>query len=111
MKLEKHAVHCGNAKGESLTLLSLDQGKDMSIRKPPSAKPPINATIFNAHFESFFTKNSEKETLGLNKTNAGPKISTKTELSRAPTFTEVQKKGLGLRPELFKPGGDALEKG
>ena len=121
MKLARHAVHCGNAQEESLTLLRLAHGNDMSIRKPPSAKPQIDATIFNAHFVSLFTKHSEKETLGLNETNAGPKVPPKTELSGAPTLAEVQKaiKGLsrgtapgsnGLRPELFKHGGDALAK-
>jgi hypothetical protein len=121
MKLAKHAVHCGNVQRESLTLLRLAQVNNMSIRKPPCAKPPINAKICNAHFESFFTKSSEKETLGLNGTNAGPKITPKTELSGAPTFTEVQKaiKGLSrgtvpgsnvLRPELFKLGGDVWQK-
>jgi hypothetical protein len=121
MKLARHAVHCGNAQEESLTLLRLAHGNDMAIRKPPSAKPQIDATIFNAHFESLFTKHSEKETLGFNETNAGPKVPPKTELSGAPTLAEVQKaiKGLsrgtapgsnGLRPELFKHGGDALAK-
>jgi hypothetical protein len=92
----------------------------MSIRKPPSAKP-LNAKIFNAHFESFFTKSSEKETLGLNETNTGTKKRQKQELSGAPTFTKVQEaiKGLsqgtapgskGLRPELFKLGEDVLAK-
>ncbi len=83
----------------------------MSLRRTPSARPPINGTIFNTHFERFFTKSLEKETLVYNKTNVGPKITPKQELSGAPTFMEVQKaiKGLswgtapgsnGLRPEL-----------
>jgi hypothetical protein len=56
----------------------------------------------------------------LNGTNAGPKITPKTELSGAPTFTEVAEgyQGfesghcvrLSLRPQLFKLGGDVLAK-
>ncbi len=118
-KLANTAVRCGDAKQEGDALLILAKGHDLSLRQPARAKAPVSPTIFTAHFESLFSKSSDKETLGLTEENAGPKIPPKTELSGPPTLKEVQKavKGLsrgtapgsnGLRPELFKLGGEPL---
>ncbi len=84
---------------------------------PP--KPVIESTIFNAHFEKLFSKKSDSELLGLTEAKVGPEVAPKAELSGAPSLTEVKcvitklgrgtAPGLnGLRPELFKTGGDLL---
>ncbi len=117
-KLTNTAVRCGNAKqGEALAALA--KGHDLSLQQPARQKPPISPTIFTAHFEQLFSKTSDHQTLGLMEEKAGPKTPLRLELSGDPTLLEVQTavKGVsrgtapgnnGLRPELFKLGGDAL---
>jgi hypothetical protein len=89
-----------------------------SLQKLAPPKPVIESTIFNAHFEKLFSKKSDSE-LGLTDAKVGPKVAPKAELSGAPSLAEVKcvktKLGHGtahgsngLRPKLFKTGGDLL---
>ncbi len=118
-KLANTAVQCGDAKQEGEASAALAKGHDLSLQQPARQKPPRRPTIFTAHFEQLFSKTSDQQTPGLTEEKAGPKTSPRLELSGAPTLLEVQtaEKGLsrgtapgsnGLRPELFKLGGDAL---
>ncbi len=118
-KLANIAVRSGDAKKEGEALEILARGSDLSLQPPPRAKSAIDPTIFTAHFEQLFNKESDRQTLGLTEQTAGPKVPPRTELSGPPTLAEVQRavKGLsrgtapgsnGLRPELFKMGGDTL---
>jgi hypothetical protein len=119
LKAANTAVRCGNAVEEALALEVIRRGQDLSLQKAPPPKPVIESTIFSAHFEKLFSKDSDSELLGLTEAKVGPKVAPKPELSGAPSLAEVKcaitklSRGTapgsnGLRPELFKAGGDML---
>jgi hypothetical protein len=96
----------------------LAKGDDMSSDVPKS-KQDVSPEAFKDHFENLFGKESLGETLGLTATLVGPKSAPNMELSGPPTLFEVQfaigrlRDGTapganGLRPEIFKAGGDIL---
>ncbi len=108
-------MRSGNADEEALALEVIRKSQDLSLQKVAPPKPAIESTISNAHFEKLFSKKSDSELLGLTEAKVAPKA----ELSGAPSLAEVKcvitKLGRGtvpgsngLRPELFKTGGDLL---
>ncbi len=102
---------------EAFTALS--KGMDLDLVAAPRPVPEVSSFQFAEHFKKLFSKESEKETLGLTEQLAGKRAEIDWSLNGPPTLIEIETAvgklsrdtasgANGLKPELFKLGGRPL---